>query len=1376
MSQAVQTTENGQAGASAPSPVTVVGIGASAGGLAGLKSFFAHVPQDSHLAYVVVVHLSPEHESHLPDLLQPHCPVPVRQVTETLLLEPDNIYVIPPGANLSTIDTHLRLSELEKQRRQRAPIDHFFRTLAATHDGNAIAVVLTGTGADGSLGIKEIKIKGGLTVAQDPAEAEYDGMPQSAIATGLVDLILPVEAMPERILQYVRTQPRVTVPDDGEDPGTERHFLQKILADVRSRTGRDFSQYKRSTIMRRIRRRMQIHRVEELDQYLDLLRAEQDEPRALADEFLITVSNFFRDREVFEQLEREVIPRLFEGKGPTDQIRVWSVGCATGEEAYSLAMLMIEDAGRRENPPQIQIFASDLHERSLKLAREGFYSGEIQTDVSPERVRRFFTQDSNGYHIRKEVRELVVFTQHNLMGDPPFSKMDLITCRNVFIYLQRDIQQKIIRLFHYAINPGGYLLLGTSETLDLSDLFSVVDKKCCLYQKRNVPSHEPNLPFFPLARMKAPGRLEAAPPAAVPVSYGGLHQKMVERYAPPSILVNQEFNVVHLSEHAGRYLVHPGGEPTSSIFKVVREELRIELRAALHLAEKEGRAVRSRSISTLVDGAPRGIALEVRPADDREQAGFFLIIFEEHQPEQADAPDAPAATPSLSTAHELETELELTKERLQGIIEDYETGQEEMKASNEELQSINEEMRSMMEELETSKEELQSMNEELQTANQENRHKVVELSQLTADLQSLMAATDIATIFLDCELRILRFTPPIEELFNIRSSDRARPISDLTHRLGYQELGDDARRVLARLAPVEREVRDDQGRWYLTRILPYRTAENRIEGVVITFVDITRRKESEDALRASEERYRTLFHSMDEAFMVLEQIDAGPDQRLDFRIVEANSAFEKTTGLSDVAGRTMREVMDDVPAWIETYANVVATGESIRFQDQVASSGRWLDFFVWRTGGPDSRRVGILFSDVTHRKEAEEALRASEGHLRELSRSLEMRVALRTTELEEKHHRLRRLAVELASTEQRERKRLAAILHDDLQQLLVASLLHVREAAESSPTESAARAMAKAERLLDQAIARAHGLTLQLRPPVLYDHGLIAAVKWLGDTLLERYGVRVSVDADEAEPVLDDDFKALLFECCRELFFNAAKHAGVHEIFVELHVEDDQLHLVVRDEGSGFDPQSAAKDHNGGFGLFSIRERMIALGCTMRIETAPGKGTRIDLVMPLASPGAADPGAKAAESPEASFEPWQEPESGHRPRVLVVDDHTIVRQGITHILTTDDRVSVVGEAADGIEAIEAVERFHPDAVLMDINMPRMNGVEATREISRRWPGVNVIGLSVHDDEATAHSILNAGASAFTTKAGNSEYLIETILRLTRREISSGPEK
>lgn len=895
--QEPQEPQSETAAATAPPTtprLTIVGIGASAGGLTALQTFFDHVPVDSDLTFVVVVHLAPGYESHLPELLQPHVRIKVQQVKETTELQPNRVYVIPPNCNIGAIDTHLRLSNLEENRASRAPIDYFFRTLARTHDGHAVGVVLTGTGSDGTLGIQEIKSKGGLVIVQDPRNAEYDGMPQSAIATGVADLILPVGEIPDAILKYSRTAPRIAVPEEGEDllEPADRDLLEKIFALIHSRTERDFTRYKRSTIMRRIARRMQLNYIEDLSDYLDRLREHPEEVRALADDLLITVTSFFRDPDVWTKLEREIIPRLFEGKGPKDAVRVWSVGCATGEEAYTIAMLLLEESARHESRPQIQIFASDLHPKSIAKAREGFYPGDIETDVSSERLARFFQRENGGYRVRKDIRDLVIFAPHDLLADPPFSRLDLISCRNLLMYLERDVQHAVIELFHYSLNGGGILLLGPAEIVSSAALFRPEDKKCCIYRKRNVPVPATRLPVFPMtwsrAQLEGDGNIKSP---LEPVPFATLHQQMVELYEPPSLLVSPDNKLVYLSEKAGRYLMHPGGEPTASVFKLVREELRIDLQALLQTARERKIIVQSKSIPVRFNGAPHPVVIHIGPALDPEQEGFALVTFEEREPAESPAADDTKPDAALAARNrELEAEIELSRQRLRSIVAESETSQEEMRAANEELQSTNEELRSTMEELETSKEELQSINEELQTVNQENRHKVDELGQLSSDLQNLLSATDIATLFLDRQMRILRFTSKVAELFNVRVTDRGRPISDLTHRLIYNELSRDAEKVLEKLAPIEREIVNEEGKWFFARILPYRSAIDRIEGVVITFMDITRRVEAETALRISETRLSEelkamqLLHEMAGRLVVSQDMTSALEYTLDSAI------------------------------------------------------------------------------------------------------------------------------------------------------------------------------------------------------------------------------------------------------------------------------------------------------------------------------------------------------------------------------------------------------------------------------------------------------------------------------------------------------------
>jgi two-component system, chemotaxis family, CheB/CheR fusion protein len=829
-------------------PITVVGIGASAGGLGALREFLRTMPDDTGLAFVIVMHLAPDHESHLADLLQAHSSMPIQQVSETVPVEANHVYVIPPNRNLSALDSHLRLSELNQKTDRRHSIDHFFRTLAEVHDGRSIGIVLSGTGSDGTIGLSMIRAHGGLTIAQDPAEAEYDGMPRSAIRADSVDLVLPLAEMVERLADLAEiARAGVTAIPEGAATDRTRSAMSDILGVVHERCGHDLSGYKESTILRRMQRRTQLHRMIELEDYAEFVRTSPDEAQLLFNDLLIPVTNFFRDSDVFGELQRRIVPRLFRDKGRGDRVRVWSVGCSTGEEPYSLAMLLLEHAETLQDPPQIQIFASDLHDASLERARQGVYPSTIESDVSPPRLRRYFTPEGDDYVVTREVRETVVFAKHDLLSDPPFSHTDLISCRNLLIYLKRDVQRDAIALFHYALDPGGVLFLGTSETLDRPDLFSVIDKRSGLFERRNVTLHGPLRTTYQSSALRAratTGRTPGPPE----VGYERLHRSLLERYGPPSMLLDGNNRVVQFSTQVGQFLSYPGGPPTNDAFQLIDDRLRLEMRSVVYGARNQHVVVQGRPIILMLDGKMRTVVVRAVPVDDDD---VVLVLFE-----QAVVGSPPGQSVEGDPSDDVGEQLDEANRRLETVIEQYEASQEEMKASNEELQSTNEELRSTMEELETSKEELQSTNEELATLNQENRHKVEELAMLSSDLQNLLTATDIATLFLDRQLRIVRFTPPITQIFNIVHDDRGRPLTDFTNRLGGHQLVADAQAVLDRLTPVEYEVLSDDGRWLLTRILPYRTSDDRIEGVVITFVDITRRWQAESSLRTSERGLR----------------------------------------------------------------------------------------------------------------------------------------------------------------------------------------------------------------------------------------------------------------------------------------------------------------------------------------------------------------------------------------------------------------------------------------------------------------------------------------------------------------------------------------
>jgi two-component system, chemotaxis family, CheB/CheR fusion protein len=927
----------------------MVGLGGSAGSIQALQTFFSAMPVDSGLAYVVILHLSAEHESGLAQLLQGSTKMPVVQVNATAKVKSDHVYVIPPGKQLASADGHLELADLPKDRGRRLAVDLFFRTLADTHGPHAAAIVLSGADGDGAIGIKRIKERGGLTIAQDPDEAEHRGMPSAAISTGMVDWVLQVNQMPERLVKYYELAKRVDLPpEDGPQPAkpTVRRSvseaetaLREVLAFLHARTGRDFSYYKRATILRRVGRRLQVNGIDDLPGYLEFLRLHPGETGALLQDMLISVTNFFRDREAFDALEAE-IPSLFQDKRATDAIRVWVPGCATGEEAYSIAMLLSEYARKIDAPPQIQVFATDLDENVIRSARDGVYPDTIAADVSEERLRRWFLKEARGYRVRREIRELVLFALHDVLKDSPFSRLDLVSCRNLLIYLTNEAQSRAFDIFHFALRPGGRLFLGTSESVENDGvLFSTLDKKYRLYAQR--PSARTTLPVpvgtSALARaLELKEKISDRPALpkehrtngdALPESGAAresiniaaqpeeLHYKLIERFAPPSIVVNGQYDVVHMSDQAGKFLQFAGGEPTRNLLQLVHPMLRLDLRAALFSAAQSQGQVDAPNVVVDLNGTRKVVDLHVFPAGDVAPE-HLLVKFDLHPLTPEMIADRMRNAEVDQVSHQLELELERTKAQLRSTVEQSEASTEELKASNEELQAMNEELRSATEELETSREELQSINEELATVNLELKNKVEELGHSNSDLHVLMAATAIATIFLDRDLRIVRYTPPAVELFNVIPTDRGRPLSDLSHRVDYPEIERDARRALGELVPAEREVQAGN-RWFLARTSPYRTADDRIGGVVQTFVDITERRHVEDTLRALQEEQAAdlaatlklqelssrLLNSVDLQPLLRQLLDATIEmQRADFGCVQLYNAEKRNLDMAAQRG------------------------------------------------------------------------------------------------------------------------------------------------------------------------------------------------------------------------------------------------------------------------------------------------------------------------------------------------------------------------------------------------------------------------------------------------------------------------------------------
>jgi two-component system CheB/CheR fusion protein len=840
----VASTEKGNGGA-----VPVCALGASAGGLEPLRAFFKAVPPDLGFAYVVMVHLAPDHPSALAEILGGVTRMPVDTAHDGAVLHADHVYITPHDHELVIEGNQLRAVAFEAPRGRRSPIDRLFETVADLR-ANGVAIVLSGQGADGAAGVRVVHEAGGLVLAQDPGEAEHRSMPSAAIETGAVDVIAPIAALAGRVADIARSRYDIAALHAEREQDT----LRGIIATLRRRVGHDFSHYKAATLLRRIGRRMQVVRSATLADYADHLRGSEHEARALFADLLISVTSFFRDPDAFEALRREAIVPIFDRLETREAaaIRVWSVGCATGEEAYSLAMLLIEEAERRKTAVPIQVFATDIDETALGKAREGVYGGAIEADLSEARRTRFFVSEGETWRVRQELRDTVLFARHSVLKDPPFMHLDLVACRNLLIYLDREMQRQVLGVLRYALDPGGFLMLGTAETADTApEMFRALDRDARLYAAESGPGRviqlaadAPSGPFAPPPQPRTP---------TVDRGAGALHLEALEVVGPPSALVGQDQRVLHLSPNAGRFLMPSGGPLTLDLPALARPELRLDLKVALHRALDEGQPTLTMPTEVAFNGARRRVVLNVKPdpkADPTAPRALVLfldggLVGESEDPSNAE--DRPDET------RRLHAELRAAQERLAASRSEHDVAVQELRAANEELQSVNEEYRSTSEELETSKEELQSMNEELQTLNAELKSKLESVSSANNDLRNLVAATDFGTLFLDTELRIRMFTPSVTQVFRLEASDIGRPITDFSHTLDGAGIEADARSVLRDLAPVDRDARTSDGRWLTIRVRPYRTLEDRIEGVVVTFVDVTATRSATERLRETQE-------------------------------------------------------------------------------------------------------------------------------------------------------------------------------------------------------------------------------------------------------------------------------------------------------------------------------------------------------------------------------------------------------------------------------------------------------------------------------------------------------------------------------------------
>jgi two-component system CheB/CheR fusion protein len=946
----------------------VVGIGASAGGLAAFQAFFSGMPaEDSGMAFVLVQHLAPDHKSILSDLVKRYTRMQVFEVTHGMVVQPNCAYIIPPSRNMALVNGTLQLLEPETPRSRRLAIDFFFRSLAEDQRQRAICIVLSGTGSDGTLGLRAVKGEGGMAIAQNPTSAEFDGMPRSAINTGLVDYVLPPAEMPAQLVAYVaHSFGKICIPVSSVGPAVDDSY-KKIFHLLRAQTGHDFSQYKPKTITRCVERRMAVHQIKQLDEYTRYLEQTPADVEALFRDLLIGVTSFFRDTDTFGALQQQVIPRLFAGKPAASLIRAWVPACSTGEEAYSIAILLMEQLETLKQSFKLQVFATDIDCQSIDQARAALYPASIADDISRERLARFFVQEPDGsaFRIHSGVRDVVIFSEQDLIKDPPFSKLDLISCRNLLIYMGAELQRKVIPLFHYALKPGGILFLGSSETVgEFTDLFAPLDRKSKLYLRQDDVEGSLRPRFSLLRPEQSVRRPSAKRPGENKLSVREVTERaMLHQYTPAGALVNERGDILYLHGRTGQYLEPSQGEAGMNILKMAREGLQPALTTTLHKAVVNKEPMHRRGLRVKTNGDFTTVNLMIQPVPagpDAAAPRLFLVVFE-GLPAVDLAPSEKAAAliageGTGADAIDVDGRITMLKQELLAKEEYLQITNEELQSSNEEMQSVNEELQSTNEELETSKEELQSVNEELATVNAELQTKVADLSRSNNDMNNLLAGTGIGTIFVDEQLHIRNFTPAVTQAINLIPTDVGRPVGHIVSNLvGYDCLVADLQSVLETLRPKEIEVRTKADEWYLLRMRPYRTLENAIEGAVITFTEVTEMKKAQAAQRDSEalRRLAAVVNDASEAIMVLD---------LEGCILAWNPAAQKMYGWSEAEALAMN--IRDLTAVQRPNRGEVLEPHRMR---RIAKDGRILE--VMQTSTPLVNAAGRAYAVATTEKQ-----------------------------------------------------------------------------------------------------------------------------------------------------------------------------------------------------------------------------------------------------------------------------------------------------------------------------------------------------------------------------------------------------------------------
>jgi two-component system, chemotaxis family, CheB/CheR fusion protein len=1196
----------------------IVGIGASAGGLEAFTQLLTALPLDTGMAFVLVQHLEAKHESLLARLLSKATQMPVTEVRQGTRVEPNHVYVIPANADLILGDGALRIMRRKTSASPHLPIDHFFRTLAESQGPRAVGVILSGTATDGTLGLKAIKLAGGTTFAQEPRSAKFDGMPKSAILAGCVDFVLRPERIARELSQITlhvrlgRSNPGRTDPDPPV-PALEEEWMG-IFKLLRETSGVDFTFYKKPTISRRVARRMALKKIKRLSEYVNYLQGNREELNALYQDLLIHVTSFFREPEVFRALRNKILPQILARKPASDPLRIWVAGCSSGEEVYSIAICLLENLGDRAASTAIQIFASDVNEQLVDSARGGVYSKDAVKKVSKERVRRFFDLANGKYQIKPGVRDLCIFARHNLAEDPPFSRMDLISCRNVLIYLEPVLQKRILASFRYALRDGGFLLLGKSETLGGFPDFKISDRKNKFFVKAAATAAYKARPVaFDKATHHEKRSVEEAPGFDLEKE---ADRVIWEQSRHAGLIVNGDLQILHFRGDTSPYIRPVPGKATFQLLRMLREELVIELRVAINKARKTKTSVKREAVRVKRNGDFHLVNIEVRPLPaHRVGDQYFLILFEEViPPTERQSKYAVGRRPKEGPDQELtevRNELTRTRDYLQAIIQEQETTNEGLKAANEEAQSSVEELHSTNEELETAKEELQSGNEELVTLNEQLQKRNTELGYLSDEMSNILTGVDIPILILGGDRRIRRFTPSAEKLLHLLPGDIGHPIGHIRIGVNLPDLDESISQVIKGARDVWREVQTEEGRWYSVRILPFVTSEHKIDGVLMVFVDVDELKQSQQRSQREQELITAILNAAKDLLVIV--LDRAG------RILQFNRAAQELTGysLEEVKGRRFWDRLP-IP---EERAQVKSGFEEVLVARTLQGETHWLtkrgqprliawsntvvvndvgavDYVIW---------TGV---DVTEREEAQLQARDSKAAIHTLREQSEVTLLHKQDELQALTARL--LAIQEAGN-----KDLARELHDDLSQKLAALGMEVSTLLQpsiKSPEVLAERVHALSARINGLA-ENVHAMSRRLHPAILDELGLEAALKEECVGFSAQAGVRAEFESKGVPLSLPEDVTLCLYRVAQESLRNIAKHARATKVRVVLFDDKGVLCLRIEDIGDGFDLNEIKG--KGGLGLISMEERVRLVSGKFTIKSQPGEGTTVEVFVPL---------------------------------------------------------------------------------------------------------------------------------------------------------------